>query len=374
MSERSERGTSSARPAALEGYAAATASMTRAVEGLGRLLRGVLDDVRARCVEAPLAVPDVDGDLLRLSRQLDELGGFARRVGEAFAAAGRAGAGGVFSADSTALGLGADGYIPAEHVVAVTSRDEWWHAAFGRDLCAAGYGYLGSGFIDGPDGRRYALVVPYVDVDGVRYNADGDGRVAASVDDLFGHDPDWRTVDVRTGVERHRGAPSLIERVLIGIGQTAATYAPQSRAGDVAAVRLRLGAQPELVQARLAPVVPEEIPPDDLTRETPGAVANSIALAPEAGDFVVGALNADLGAHDAFQVVFQENDDGRRRALYTRVDVTPPDGEHPAWELSPSYVTGPDVNTDRVMIRYQRAQERASDPDQPGFVVTQPDR
>jgi hypothetical protein len=70
--------------------------------------------------------------------------------------------------------------------------------------------------------------------------------------------------------------------------------------------------------------------------------------------------------------VFQQNDDGRLRALYTRVDVTPPDDEHPAWELSPSYVTGPDANADRVMIRYQSDIERLSDPDQPGFVVSQP--
>jgi len=74
-----------------------------------------------------------------------------------------------------------------------------------------------------------------------------------------------------------------------------------------------------------------------------------MTLAPVVLDGLVGAARADLGSHDAYDIVLQENEDGRIRALYRRVFV----GFDSSGDatLSSVYVTGPERN-DQVRITY----------------------
>src|SRR5207302_1211288 len=120
------------------------------------------------------------------------------------------------------------------------SPHDWLDAITGR-ACEAftGAGYLGTGFLAGPDGRRYPLVAPWVVRDGVTYQADAAGAPdRLGVLDLDGRDRGWTTVAELTGVERWRSQPGVLDRALIGIGSTAAGPPRGSDEADVRRVVL----------------------------------------------------------------------------------------------------------------------------------------
>jgi hypothetical protein len=227
-------------------------------------------------------------------------------------------------------------------------------------------GYQGSGFIVGPDGRSYALVAPHVMRNGTVYNADDGLRPGApSVLDLDGRDPGWTTVYEQIGVERWRDEPGIAGRILTGIGSTAAGPPIGSTSDDVDAVVLTPGRAPSLGR-RISPAPgPEPAPPvyvppapavpppnaPDLAYPTgqTSVAAGAMNIAPVVLDGLVGVARADLGSHDAYDIVLQENSDGRLRALYRRVFVGFDERGEP--ELSSVYVTGPERN-DQVPITY----------------------
>ena len=72
----------------------------------------------------------------------------------------------------------------------------------GLTVFANASGYDGDGFLAGPDGRSYPLVVPWVaDVqDGGRYTADELAAPRADLDTLDGRDPGWHTLGTRVGL------------------------------------------------------------------------------------------------------------------------------------------------------------------------------
>lgn len=69
-----------------------------------------------------------------------------------------------------------------------------------------GVGWAGSGALIGPDGRRYPLVVPWVEQRGVRWTADQEG-VTGDTGSLDGADPGWHELAVRVGVDTF-GSPA----------------------------------------------------------------------------------------------------------------------------------------------------------------------
>jgi hypothetical protein len=187
----------------------------------------------------------------------------------------------------------------------------------------------------------------------------------ASVLELDGRDPGWTTVYEQIGVERWRDAPSLAGRILSGVGAAAAGPPRGSTQTDVRSVILRAGFAPTFstdVTPRTAPAAsppvytppaPPAPPPNAPDTRYPvgqtSIAAGGMNLAPVILDGFVGGASADLGSHDAYDVVLQQNTDGRVRALYRRVFVGFDDEGEPT--LSSVYVTGPDRN-DQVPITY----------------------
>ncbi len=227
-------------------------------------------------------------------------------------------------------------------------------------------GYEGAGFIRGPDDRRYPLIAPHVMREGKTYNADDGVRPGEpSVLDLDGRDPGWTTIHEQIGVERWRDEPGAAGRILAGLGASAAGPPAGSTEDDVRAVVINPGRKPTLGKslapsaARSAspplymPSAPPVPPPNKPDLEYPlgqtSVAAGAMNLAPVVVDGLVGAARADLGSYDAYDIVFQENRDGRIRALYQRVFVGfEASGEA---QLSSVYVTGPERN-DQVPIAY----------------------
>jgi hypothetical protein len=73
--------------------------------------------------------------------------------------------------------------------------------------------YAGNGFVTGPDGRQYPLVVPKVRDGDHHYTGDGPTyRGTGSVQDLGGQDPGWTTVYDKSGVHRFGPAPNLFDK------------------------------------------------------------------------------------------------------------------------------------------------------------------
>jgi hypothetical protein len=196
----------------------------------------------------------------------------------------------------------------------------------------------------------YPLVAPHVVRRGVRYDADDGVRPGApSVIDLDGRDPGWTTIDELTGVEQWRPDPGILARVFMGIGATAGGRLDGSSEREVAQLVVTPGMAPYFgtVPERPAtePAPPAYMSPYPAHNGSAG-LADSVALAI---DGVGGAVNADRGSYAAYDIVFQQNADGRTRALYKRVYV----GFDDRGVAQPEsvWVTGPDAN-DHVLINY----------------------
>jgi hypothetical protein len=312
--------------------------------------------------------------LWALVRELDSLAQFTGSVGAAFEAAGGRGTAGRATVITTEVST-IDGWRssaswqPAKQLEHGTGN-AWAEAVFGPRCVSWGdAGYEGAGFISGPDGRHYPLVAPHVVRDGTTYNADDGARSGQpSVLDLDGRDPGWMTIREQIGVERWRDAPGVAGRILAGVGASAAGSPLGSTENDVRAVVIAPGRRPTLGKSLVPSAAPAASPPVYMPPAPPvpppnkpdleyplgqtSVAAGGMNLAPVVLDGLVGAAHADLGLYDAYDIVFQENSDGRIRALYQRVFVGF-DASGNA-ELSSVYVTGPDRN-DQVPIEYAPA-------------------
>ncbi len=225
-------------------------------------------------------------------------------------------------------------------------RDVWGDYGWGDDR-----GYWGGGYAIGPDGRQYPIVIPWMEIDGHVYTADSGPGVEVAT--LGGRDDGWSIVTVRSGVERIQEEPNLFAELAAGLAGSTGLVTPLPddemlpgivmnpdrppwlaseiplprpvRQPDVAV--LPVAPMMMIVNGRLMQVQPDELAwaPRDIRR----AVANTTVLPPStAGTVITGALDLAVPAGQgldmalsldnqnqrAYQVIYEENDDGRIRA------------------------------------------------------------
>ena len=110
----------------------------------------------------------------------------------------------------------------------------WSAAVFAPNLlsCTPGpgttgsSGYLGSGFLIGPDGRKYPLVEPYVTgPDGKPINADVAASTEHDVTTLDGRDPGWHDLGTVVGSDKF-GTVGTTTKILAGLGVAAGGPGP----------------------------------------------------------------------------------------------------------------------------------------------------
>ncbi|MEY2420899.1 MAG: hypothetical protein QOI95_966 [Acidimicrobiaceae bacterium] len=300
---------------------------------------------------------------------LDDLSSWVSHVAWAFAMAGAGGdihSTDLVSTSTLAVGSWLDPveWKPAAHVRPGQPGD--WLRAF-NPLCRGyqdGAGYRGSGFIQGPDGRLYPLVAPFVTRDGTEYNADnGLAPGQTSVLELDGSDQGWTTVWESIGVERWREDPGVWDKVWMGVGSTVGGRPSGSAESDVEKLVLMPGMAPwfgapadrppeePTPPPYMVPAAPDYAPPGQPDTMYPGSVAGAAVSGgvPMLIEGFGGGLMADLGSFDAFDVTFQENAAGDVRALYKRVYVGFDDAGEPYADSV--WVTGPE-NNDHVLINY----------------------
>ena len=301
--------------------------------------------------------------------ELEDMASWVSHVGWAFAVAGAGGDSATSAIVSANAGAVDQRLKPIDWSPAINLRGgqpgDWLRAL---DPLCRGFtgdsGYQGSGFVVGPDGRSYPLVAPYVTRDGKEYQAD-DGLEPGqrSVLELDGRDPGWTTMYEQTGVERIREAPDVVERFWIGVGSTVVGRPNGSSKSDVEQLLLTPGTAPSFgsVSERpteeptpppfMSPNAPQYAPPRQPDTTYPGSNAGGGAAggAPILIESLGGAVMADQSSHAAYDVMFQQNADGRVRALYKRVYVGFDDNGKPYADSV--WVTGAE-NNDHVLIHY----------------------
>jgi hypothetical protein len=256
----------------------------------------------------------------------------------------------------------------------------WIHAVAppGCEWFTPDRGYWGGGFVVGPDGRRYPIVIPHLEVDGHVYTGGAGSGIAGWIDDgsaciplgsvaeLGGADPGWTMVAYRSGVERIVGAPSGSDRFLAAVAGTTglvhplpgnellpgivmAPERPPAFSADVDALPvveqpvfdtpLPLVPVTLFVNGRVQQVRADELAfaPRDVRRAAarlgvtpPGGsgtlVAGAVDLAVPVAQGVALAANLDNQHLRAYQVIFEENADGRTRARVETFWLSASDG------------------------------------------------
>jgi hypothetical protein len=224
-------------------------------------------------------------------------------------------------------------------------------------------GWSGGGALVGPDGRKYPLVVPWIRRDGRRYTADPDGPAAqASVESLGGADLGWHEIAVRTGVDEFGVPAATVDKAAIVIAGLAGK-APQTvgrlrpdllgrlalspagvahlgsasasgKAGQVGTGQLPRGALLPTQDGGVRWVSDTSVPGATDTRAVRRGFVGDPPLgrAVPVGPNVVGLADQTLSAAGTaarlddsrsagYRVVFEENEDGRRRARMTLYQV-----------------------------------------------------
>jgi hypothetical protein len=271
-----------------------------------------------------------------------------------------------------------------------------WRALVGLSPVCLGAGWSGGGILTGPDGRRYPLVVPWLDRDGRRTTTDGpDTAEQGRTGSLGGADPGWRAVGLRVGVEefgaRARGVdkaavviagfagaaphaigrlrPDLLAGLEIGPDGSARLAPGAGAAGGAPAAVSRAAGTAQVPRSALVPAedgrlrwVPDtsrdpalegrngqrataEAPP--LGRSAPPP-PNVLALAESGLGGLATARGMDENRTAAYRVLFEENADGRRRARLTLYQVAD-DGTGPRVSAVDATV-GPDGTLRRDVL------------------------
>jgi uncharacterized protein YukE len=242
-----------------------------------------------------------------------------------------------------------------------------WYRALWGDTCPTGPGsYGGYGtFIRGPDGLLYPVVVPSLMMDGFVYNGNR-GTIVPSEDvhTLGGTDPDWSETYRLEGVGRFKEGPSGLEKFFIAFAMTNPNLHPDTAPfgeGDYAALVMGAGGVPYINTEPRAPKGPS-VSPSNARLVSPTAVmvdgelmfvdanadpattsynrairrqlgpvpprvmgaqraVGAASLAASLAEGVNIANSADNYGVAAYQVVFEVNEDGRRRALFRTYQV-----------------------------------------------------
>jgi hypothetical protein len=197
-----------------------------------------------------------------------------------------------------------------------------WFADVHRGCASfAGGSYLGGGYVEGPDGARYPIVVPRVETDdGAVYTADRHAPAPGepSIATLAGSDPGWEVAACATGVERFQAAPSVVERLAGGLAASTGRVAPLPSNGPLALIAMPVDRPPFLTEVPTIPSPRLAAPGGGGPRDTPptpgDVVAGAVGLGITIGRSGAVGLAMDNQSERAFQVVFERNADGRRRA------------------------------------------------------------
>lgn len=286
-------------------------------------------------VTPPPGAPD-PGELTRrvkgLLRRTDELeSAFASRFGELT---------GDLPKPTYTFAAGIVGQARAAHEAAVTDgvprpvgspvenwrlRDsfergsiEEWARLVGPLAGLGGAGLFGGGFLTGPDGRRYPIVTPVLSRNGTWYSI-GTGE-------LGGRDPGWYTVDRRVGFGQLEEGADLSTSIAAFLAGTAGVRpVGQADPGQTRSITL----DEDGVPVSVGPATPErERPPSGpLPHEPvdPGARINAGNLAVVAINGAENVANIDNGTYYTYNVEFQQNTDGRQRAIVTAYQAVPND-------------------------------------------------
>jgi hypothetical protein len=205
-----------------------------------------------------------------------------------------------------------------------------------------GTGYYGGGFVTGPDGHRYPLVVPQVVEGGRRFraNANVGDRL---VEDLRGLDRGWHRVGSTNGIAQLGQDMPGTEKTLIGLGKLLGMpvgpgtglvrrndLLPRLRIDRLRAASLTptgsaLPRAPGRPDADVAvPLLddPPGVHPDRAER-----VGGTISLVTDAAEAALLVERLDDTLTHGYHLTLQQNEDGRRRALLDVYDVfDSPDG------------------------------------------------
>lgn len=214
-----------------------------------------------------------------------------------------------------------------------------------------GTGYYGGGFVAGPDGNRYPLVVPQVAGGGL-FRSDG-GWQTTRVRDLLGRDHGWHRIGATYAIARFGSRTARAERVLVGAAtffgmQTGPGTGYRRRNDLLPHVAVDSLGAPRLLEHPTALATPSGMPAEDLTLGSPDPPGVSRLRAEQVGGALTlvgnaaaaAALVEHLDDHltHAYSLNLQQNEDGRRRALLDLYDVYQTPDERVVVRRSSGYV------------------------------------
>ncbi len=294
-------------------------------------------------------------------------------------------------------GGAADGWRPSTGLVALPTAA--WRSMVGASPVCVDAGWSGGGALVGPDGRQYPLVVPWVTRDGHRYTADTDadagGTGSATVASLDGADTGWHELATRVGIDEFGPPAATADKAAIVLAGLAGK-APQTLGRLRPDLLGRLDLSPAgVADLDAAPGVPGrtgsagtgQLPRSALVPTADGgirwvgdtsakgatdprAVRRGVVgeqpqgRAAPAGPNVIGLADQTLAAagtaghlddnRDAgYRVVFEENEDGRRRARLTLYQVRSDDSGTQVLTTDASLT--PDGALQRPAVSYRTA-------------------
>jgi len=212
--------------------------------------------------------------------------------------------------------LDTDDFVLADSLATAAEVGVDWGEATHFTGEDADHNYEGGGFVVGPDGERYAIVIPtLVTASGVYTDDDLVVPGTPTVADLGGADAGWEVVGYAVGVEGFQADFDVAEQVLIGVmGALDTGLDPLPPDSTLGVIVMSTAGPPRFGSAPLAPPTIGAVPGADGRLKR---IGNGIALGR-------GANNQ----HDrAYQVVFEAHPDGRRRARVTTFNVGGGDGD-----------------------------------------------
>ncbi len=254
----------------------------------------------------------------------------------------------------------------------------------GLNVCLPGNPhYQAGGFLVGPDGKRYPLVVPWATgPDGKRYNADVVPTTGTGVDNLLGLDPGWQTVALMSGIGAFGPKTGAFGKsAIFGAGLFGASVKSEGQYEPGALKRLQIGptGYPSLGDTgQEAPQVqgPPTAPENTYEEFVPGAKGPEWTPTDPPPDVASGAVGLASGAlagagvaehindsRPALNVVsLQQNSDGRTRALFRSYQVVAQPGGHLV--IEPNYVTaGPNGQPTLVPMGFNPEEPVLGPPD-----------
>lgn len=330
-------GTVSARPAALRHYAATFMLEDARLRERAQELRAVLDRYAAAS-ELSTSTAGLAERVGALGASGARLAGAVRRVAVAFdqvdegEAPGAANGSGVRHVDSGALAsihgrLGSWDDVHYLGDLVVPLDDQRWFELLWARRCPPLFGgdYSGGGGVVGPDGRIYPLVIPELEVNGERANVSFEPVAELDPATLGGQDTGWVELERRVGVAR------VIEYEVGALGRAATTLAmatglstPRHRWASpdmLARVVFTEHGRPQIdaVPPRLLRdprMGPADRPPKPWARDSRRSGAFDLITGAVEGVELAARLD-DPGVN-AYRVVFEEHEEGGRRArMYT---------------------------------------------------------